>query len=562
MLGKRPPQPQLFDVGNVYDLTLPNGSFHAQLAKAAPRLFADADFERLYSTTRGRPSVAPSLLALTLLLQQQAGVSDQEAIERTAYDLRWNAVLGRMAGTPLCAKSTLQLFRAHLILHEQARQIFVKSLQEAQQAGLLKKSLRLALDTKPILGRGAVQDTFNLLATGIRQLARALARQNGQRLDTFLREAGLSRYTTKSLKGSADLDWADPQEKDAFLTQIVAEAGHLLVFAVGADQKVRTAAQLLEALLLQDIAQTAHPDGSATVTVKNGTAPSRIPSATDPDVRHGRKSASKTFTGHKASVACDIDSQIIVAVEVLSGDAPDNTDALALVQQAQGNADLPVSEALGDCAYGDGATRHSFAEAQVLLHAKVPKEVELQGRFPKSAFHIDLNASTVTCPAGHTLHNGVPVPSRGLQFRFGRLCRDCPLRERCSPARNGRTLTLHPQEGLLQAARAYQQSPEGKAHLRQRVAVEHALARLSGLGIGQARYLGRVKTNFQLLMAATLANLRRTWNWQAQVLQRTAAAVIPGRIASIWWLLAALPVPSLRRSILRACELHQVAGVG
>jgi len=187
MLGKRPPQPQLFDVGNVYDLTLPPGSFHAQLAQAAPRLFRDEDFERLYAITRGRPSVPPSLLALTILLQQHAGVSDQEAIERTAYDLRWNAVLGRSAGTPLCAKSTLQLFRAHLILHEQARQIFVTSLDEAKQVGLLQKGLRLALDTKPILGRGAVEDTFNLLATGIRQLARALARQNGQRLDDLLR---------------------------------------------------------------------------------------------------------------------------------------------------------------------------------------------------------------------------------------------------------------------------------------------------------------------------------------------------------------------------------------
>src|SRR5215472_12725573 len=105
MLGRRAPQPKLFDVGNVYDLALPAGSFHAQLAQAAPRLFADEDFAALYAHKSGRPSVPPSLLALMLLLQQHAGVSDEEAIERSAYDLRWSAVLGRMAGTPVCAKS-------------------------------------------------------------------------------------------------------------------------------------------------------------------------------------------------------------------------------------------------------------------------------------------------------------------------------------------------------------------------------------------------------------------------------------------------------------------------
>jgi hypothetical protein len=292
------------------------------------------------------------------------------------------------------------------------------------------------------------------------------------------------------------------------------------------------AAQLLETLLLQDVEQSCPTEGSTLATIKEGTASGRIPSATDPQQRHGRKSAGKSFTGHKASLACDLDSQIIVAVDLLSGDASDNKEALGLVQQAQRNTDLPVTEALGDCAYGDGATRQAFAEANVVLYARVPKEVEPQGRFPKSAFTIDLHAHTVTCPAGHTVGEGVLVPYRGLRFRFGRLCRDCPLRDRCSPARNGRTLTLHPQERLLQAARAYQQSPQGKAHLRQRVAVEHALARLSGLGIGQARYFGRVKTGFQLLMAATVVNLRRTWNWQAQKPQTASMTARRGRVAS------------------------------
>jgi IS5 family transposase len=77
---------------------------------------------------------------------------------------------------------------------------------------------------------------------------------------------------------------------------------------------------------------------------------------------------------------------------------------------------------------------------------------------------------------------------------------------------------VHPQEALLQAARAFQQTPAGRQRLRERVGVEHRLARLGQLGIGQARYGGLQKTRFQLLLAATVANLRRTWNWSAAVL--------------------------------------------
>jgi hypothetical protein len=69
---------------------------------------------------------------------------------------------------------------------------------------------------------------------------------------------------------------------------------------------------------------------------------------------------------------------------------------------------------------------------------------------------------------------------------------------------------LHPQEALLQEARAFQQSEEFAPYRKLRHTVEHRLARLMQLGVRQARYFGRAKTRFQLLMAATVANLTLT----------------------------------------------------
>ena len=71
----------------------------------------------------------------------------------------------------------------------------------------------------------------------------------------------------------------------------------------------------------------------------------------------------------------------------------------------------------------------------------------------------------------------------------------------------GRTVRLHPQEALLQQARALQQSEAFSEYRQRRVVVEHRLARLVQLGIRQARYFGRIKTRFQLYLAATVANL-------------------------------------------------------
>jgi DDE family transposase len=536
MLGKRKAQRDLFDVGNVFPVALDPQSFHGQLATAADRLFRDEDFAAFYAERLGRFSTPPSLLALMTLMHSHGDCSDQEAVERTAYDLRWAAVLRRAAGEPLCVKSTFQLFRAHLILHDGVRQVFEPSIAEARRAGLLKRgALTVALDTKPILGRGAVEDTYNLLATGIQQLVRALAAGAGQPAAEWAAAHDLARYFAASVKGSADLDWSDPEQRHQFLAEIVTDARRLRRAAGSAPvgetgAAVREAAALLGQLLLQDVVETAGTDGTPQAAIKAGTAPERIPSATDPEQRHGRKSQSKRFTGHKASVAVDVESQLILDATVLAGSAGEASEALAQVERVEVATGQAVEKSLGDCTYGGGETRQAFAEAGRELVAKVPQASENGGLFPKHAFVIDLEAQTVTCPGGQSTGRFTPDQDGGKTFHFGAACRGCPLRAHCTTAAGGRTVAVHAQEALLREARAFQATPAGRAQLRARVVAEHRLARLGQLGAGQARYRGRQKSRFQLLILATIANLRWTWNWQER--QRAAASDPAGPTAS------------------------------
>jgi hypothetical protein len=542
MVGKRKRQAALFDVGNVFDLELDPASFHAQLALAGPSLFPADAFDDLYNDRLGRPSIPPAEIALLLLLQYQAGVSDQEAVDRSAFDLRWCAVLRRPAGKPLCARTTLILFRSRLALHDASDRLFDRSLQHAKEAGLLKPgALRVLLDTKPLVGRGAVEDTYNLLARSMDRLLRALADAAGQPVADWAAAHALADYVRRretSLKGEAIVDWADASARRRFLATVVGAARGLLALAAAqlphlpepVTREVQAEVDLLTTVLAQDVVETpsgsgGSSDGRPQIELRDGTARDRIPSATDPDQRHGHKSASRKFTGHKSRVAVDAESQLIVDIEVLAGNAGDAAGALAQVERVEERLGQVVGETVGDCAFGGGATRQEFADAGRELRAKVPGTPE-RWEIPKQRFTLLWAGEVVTgvsCPGGHTTREYTEKKDGGRVFTFGPECRRCPLRHKCvQSGKTGasRTVQIHPQEALLAAAREYQASAEGQATLRQRVTVEHALARLAALGIGQARYCGRVKTGWQLYLCAAVANVRWTENWRRRRARR------------------------------------------
>ena len=349
------------------------------------------------------------------------------------------------------AKSTLQVFRAQLILHDKVREVFESSLRLARESGYLKgRGMRVALDTTNILGRGAVKDTYNLLADGIVKLLRVLAAVEQAPVREWAQARGYERYLGSSVKGEGDIDWSDRQARTALLAKIVADADRLLELSRQAQgelreesaerQRIVAAAELLGQLLLQDVERA---EGG--MSLKDGVSRDRMMSVHDPEMRHGHKSSRRRFDGHKAAIVVDTGSQLITAVEVLPGNAPDNLGALDLVEASEAKTGVPVAEAMGDAAYGDGDTRQAFADAGRTLIARVPGRPN-RTHFPKEDFHIDLEAGSCTCPAGQdypddgaggTAHrpNGSDLPFRGLPIRRGGL-RGMPP---AVPVRGGKT---------------------------------------------------------------------------------------------------------------------------
>ncbi len=121
---------------------------------------------------------------------------------------------------------------------------------------------------------------------------------------------------------------------------------------------------------------------------------------------------------------------------------------------------------------------------------------------PASAFILDWEQGIMHCP------NQVAVSfqvGKAIHFPVD-ACASCPLRARCTTSKTGRSVSIHPDEQLLQELRQRQATAAGRAKLRERVAVEHTLAHISQWQGDRARYLGSRKNLFDLRRMAVVHN--------------------------------------------------------
>ncbi len=275
------------------------------------------------------------------------------------------------------------------------------------------------------------------------------------------------------------------------------------------DADVRSTGWLLVKIMGDDI----EPDDQGQPQIAEGTAPDRIISITDPEMRHGRKSSAVRFAGFKAAVTTEQTSEMIVDIQDIPAAGSDGQALMPTIARVEQHAEVTVERLIGDGAYPSGENLAACA-----LHQPAPVDLLAplaQGQDPavdKSAFKIDLVQQTATCPQGHTVaaskgapHNGLPT----LRFCFPRAtCEACPLFQRCVSSKSaGRTVNTHPQEAYLQAARARQQTAEFKKAYRLRPAIERKQAEQVQHGLRNTRYLGHSKRQLQRLWQAAATNL-------------------------------------------------------
>jgi transposase len=466
--------------------------FEATFQEELATLYADAP--------SGHPPVAPAQLVLATILQAYMGVSDDEVLEACVMDRRWQLVLDCLdcAHAPF-SKGTLVAFRQRLIAHDLDRRLLERTVEVAAQTkGFGHTQLRLALDSSPLWGAGRVEDTVNLLGHALRKAVRMLARHQGREVAQVTRAVGVPVLdSAPSLKAALDVDWDEPASRTWALA-VVLDA--LAQVEASVPQQPASAAQEAVAVARQVAAQDVEQGVDGRPQLRRGVARDRRISVEDAEMRHGRKSARRLFDGYKRHVGRDLDSGLVRVVGLTAANAPEASVTPALADDLAPQR-MQLTELHIDRAY---LTSHLVRERQADLAIFCKAWPVRNGdRFAKTAFTLDWDAGRLQCPAG------VAVPfTPGSTVHFpAPCCRSCLYRERCTTSSQGRSVHIHPDERLLAELRTRQQTPAGRAALRERVGVEHTLAHIGHWQGDRARYRGLRKNLFDLRRMAVVSNL-------------------------------------------------------
>jgi hypothetical protein len=469
---------------------VPDGSVYAFLADHRQQLFPPGLFADLVAQGRSHPSVPTQVVATVMVLQALEGLSDREAVSALRRDIAWKVACGLRLDDEGFHPTVLVYWRARLRASQRPRRLLEAVRQVVQATGVLAGRGRRVLDSTILEDAVATQDTVTQLVAAIRRVRRLVPGARGVELAAH----------DYDRPGKPNCAWDDPQAKQALVSGLVNDALAVLaaVAELELDDEQAEAVALLALVAGQDVEPGEQP---GSWRIARQVARDRVISTVDPQARHARKTSAQRRDGYKGHLAAEPDSGLVTECALTAAAAPDGPTGVGLLAGEQ-----PGLEVVADSAYGGGETRAALRAAGHLQTIKpLPLQSAVPGGFTIHDFRIDRSAGMVRCPAGVT----APITSSG-RVSFARHCRGCPLRRRCTTAKRGRTIHLHPHEDELRAARrrattrSFQQS-----YRHWRPMVERTIAWLVANGCRRAPYRGIERNDLWWSLRVAAVNLRR-----------------------------------------------------
>jgi len=493
MQGHSEPNRELLDAAALCRRLVPEGTVEAFLADHRHELFPDELFEDLFPSGRGRPSVPADVLASVMVLQALEGLSDRDAARALKDRISWKVACGLALDDEGFHHTVLTYWRNRLRASKRPERIFEAVRRVIDATGVLGGKTRRALDSTLLDDAVATQDTVTQLISQIRRVRREVPAATSVELHAHDYEAGAKPV----------IAWDDPLAKQQLVSALVNDALWLIQASEGSEliPEQQDAMGLLALVAGQDVEPG---EELGTWRIAQNVAPDRVISTVDPEARHMHKSRSTYRDGYKAHLAVEPDTGLVTAAALTPANAGDGPTGVAMLE-----AEEPGLEVLADSAYGSGEVRAKLAERE---HRAVIKPIRLRpavpGGFTLDDFNVDTTAGTVTCPQGHT----VRITPRAKAV-FGWRCTNCPLRERCTPSKRGRTIALHRHHNLLATARR-EVHTEAFQHTyrRHRPMAERSIAWLVADGHRRVRYRGVVRNQMWLSVRTAAINLRRLVN--------------------------------------------------
>ncbi|RPI50433.1 MAG: IS1182 family transposase [Chloroflexi bacterium] len=496
----------------------PENSVYRLVGDKLYEKYDEADYVDLYHA-EGQPGLSPVLLTFVTVFQFLEKLADRQAANAVRVRLDWKYALH----LPLVYEgfnfSVLSEFRDRVLQHGAEARLFDSVLAQLREMGLVKGRGRQRTDSLAVLTK--VRDL-----TRLEQLVETLRLA----LVALLKED--KNWTMATVPPTWEEVYGKPcaheklteAERESLVRRVGPDGQWLLerVQAEGAPAKLRELpeVQVLATTWQQKfklvdgelVAQEPGPyDGKTYIVTPH-----------DPEARYSEK-RDKGWVGYKLQVTetDDEDKPHLITDIGITSSVETDYRALTPIQDRLEKRDVLPKEQVGDAGYVTEDNLVDSAKRGIDLIGPVQKDTQLQARMVDGItlehFQVDFERLTALCPGGQRATLGTSKGKR-LVFRFAEAaCAACPLRPRCCTGAGGRHISLGWNHGVLQAARARQETKEFKAFYRQhRGGVEGCLSALvRGHGIRVGRYIGTAKIHLQALFTGTAANLRRAARWLA-----------------------------------------------
>ncbi|MCG8423151.1 MAG: transposase, partial [Proteobacteria bacterium] len=252
-----------------------------------------AELETMYRDTGAGDTPKPlALMCMVLFVQAYVKASDVEAVVASRADARWKLVLGSLGSDePLFSQGCLQQFRQRLIEHGMDRRLLKRTIELAREIGgfdwrKLPKTLQVGIDSRPLVGAGRVEDTFNLLGHAARKVLRCASKLTGLSPQNICSEAGCRLFLASSVKAGLDIDWSDKEQKSDALNRLMDQVVTLTAWVEQNIEKRRRFNEPIQHYLdaLDEFeGQDLERDSDGTFKIRNEVAKDRRISVQDPE---------------------------------------------------------------------------------------------------------------------------------------------------------------------------------------------------------------------------------------------------------------------------------------
>jgi hypothetical protein len=158
----------------------------------------------------------------------------------------------------------------------------------------LTKAVRVAIDSRPLVGAGRVEDTINLLGHAARSIVELVSKILDRDAADICRKAGIPLLLAPSVKAGLDIDWSDAKQKATAVEIVERQVSSLHKWVernldAYETQPLRRFIEAITTVRAQDLEVSA----AGRTSIREGVAPERRISIEDAQMRHGRKSRSK-----------------------------------------------------------------------------------------------------------------------------------------------------------------------------------------------------------------------------------------------------------------------------